>query len=403
MSPRWLVAAFIFSLCWIAGCNHGNSDAPAQAAKADKPKTAMEIVLLASQQGDGLLQFETVHLDNQPEYITLPGKIVLADDRNWHVGVISAGRVEQVYVKAGDAVRKGQVLARMHSHDVHDTRAAYLSAQAELSKAQAASALAHKNVERTQRLYDLKAASLEELERARQEVTNADTAVRDAQIAIDRERVHLQETLGVPADVKSGQEQESELIPIRSPGNGYVLERDISPGAVADPAKDVFMIGDIKLLWMLASANESSIAQLKVGQEVIVTTRSFPNEQFRGKTTNLGQQLDPTTRVMPVRVELQNPSMKLRPEMLATAQVAVGRSKPALVVPSEAIQQLNDQDVVFIKKNAEHFEPRFVRTAETVRGRTRIVEGLAPNEVIVTKGSFILKSQMLKAEIQGEE
>ncbi|PYP93216.1 MAG: hypothetical protein DMG65_01720 [Candidatus Angelobacter sp. Gp1-AA117] len=105
---------------------------------------------------------------------------------------------------------------------------------------------------------------------------------------------------------------------------------------VADRAKDVFMIGDIRLLWMLASANESSIAQLKLGQEVIVTTRAFPNEQFRGKITNLGQQLDPTTRVMPVRVELQNASLKLWPEMLATAQIAVGRSKPALMVPSEA-------------------------------------------------------------------
>jgi len=147
------------------------------------------------------------------------------------VGVVSAGRVEQVYVKAGAAVRKGQVLARMHSHDVHDMRAAYLSAQSELSRAQAASALAHKNVECTQRLYDLKAASLEELERARQESTNADTTVRGAQIAIERERVHLQETLGVPAEAKPGQEQESELIPIRSPGDGYVLEQDISRGA----------------------------------------------------------------------------------------------------------------------------------------------------------------------------
>jgi cobalt-zinc-cadmium efflux system membrane fusion protein len=403
MNPRGLVPAFIFSFCLIAGCKHGNSGAPVQASKADKPKEVKEIVLPISQQGDGLLQFEAIHLDNQPEYMTLPGKIVLADDRSWHVGVVSAGRVEQVYVKAGDAVRKGQVLARMHSHDVHDTRAAYLSAQSELSRAQAASAMAHKNLERTQRLYDLKAASLEELERARQESTNADTTVRGAQIAIERERVHLQETLGVPAEVKPGQEQESELIPIRSPGDGYVMERDISPGAMADPAKDVFVLGDIRLLWMLASANESSIAQLKLGQEVIVTTRAFPNEQFRGKITNLGQQLDPTTRVMPVRVELQNVSLKLRPEMLATAQVAVGRSKPALMVPSEAIQQMNDQDVVFVKKDAEHFEPRFVHTAETVRGRTRILEGLAPNEVIAAKGSFILKSLMLKSEIQGEE
>lgn len=402
MNPRWLVATFIFCAC-IEGCKGNDGPARAPASRADKPRAALEVVLPASQQGDGLLQFETVHWDNQPEYITLPGKIVLADDRSWHAGVVSAGRVEQVYVKAGDAVRKGQVLARMHSHDVHDTRAAYLSAQAELSKAQAAAALAHKNFERTQRLYNLKAASLEEMERARQETINADTAVRNDQIAIERERVRLQQTLGVPAEVKPGQEAEAELIPIRSPGDGYVLERNISPGAVADPAKDVFVIGDIRLLWMLASANENSISKLKPGQEVIVTTRAFPNEQFKGRITNLGQELDPATRVMPVRVELQNASLKLRPEMLATAQVAVGRAQPVLMVASEAVQQINGQDVVFVRKDTEHFEPRFVHAAETMRGRTRIVEGLVPNDVVVTKGSFILKSQVLKTEIQGEE
>src|SRR5258708_1338445 len=402
MNARWILAAIMFSYISIGGCNH-NNEAPAPDSKTDKHKTDPEVVLPGLQQAGLLLMFEVVHWDNQPEYTSLPGRIVLADDRSWHVGVMSAGRVEQVYVKTGDAVRRGQVLARMHSHDVHDTRAAYLNARAELSRAEAASALTHRNVERTRRLYELKAASLEELERARQESTNADTAVRDAQIAVERERVHLQETLGVPAEIQPGQEEASGLIPIRSPGTGFVLKRDISPGAVADPSEDDFVIGDLRLVWMLASAGESSLAQLKVGQEAIVIARAFPDERFRGRITNLGQELDAATRAMPVRVELHNASLKLRPEMLATAQVATGRARPALMIPSEAIQQMNDQDMVFVKKDAEHFEPRFVRTAETVQGRTRILEGLTPNEVIVTKGSFILKSQMLKAAMQGEE
>ncbi|PYP93214.1 MAG: hypothetical protein DMG65_01710 [Candidatus Angelobacter sp. Gp1-AA117] len=77
MSSRWLVAAFIFSVCWIVGCNHSNGGTPAQASGAEKPKGAKEIVLPASQQGDGLLQFEAVQLANQAEYKPYREKLFL--------------------------------------------------------------------------------------------------------------------------------------------------------------------------------------------------------------------------------------------------------------------------------------------------------------------------------------
>jgi membrane fusion protein, heavy metal efflux system len=99
---------------------------------------------------------------------------------------------------------------------------------------------------------------------------------------------------------------------------------------------------------------------------------------------------------------MQNPSTKLRPEMLANAQIQVGGMRSLLLVPSETVQQVNDQDVVFVRTAEDRFEVRPIRVGENINGRVRVLEGLKPGDAIVTKGSFILKSQLLKSSIEGD-
>ena len=153
---------------------------------------------------------------------------------------------------------------------------------------------------------------------------------------------------------------------------------------------------------MIASVGETNIAKLRSGQLATVRTPAFPSQPFQGKVTNLGPELDPVTRVMRVRIALENPSMKLRPEMLATAEIQVGGSRPLLLVPADAIQQVNDQDVVFIRKSEDRFELRLVRLGDMVNGRVVILDGAEAGEAVVTRGSFVLKSQLLKASLENE-
>lgn len=392
----------LMCILWLTACDRANQTAAASQEKAAQHKSD-EVSLPVSEQTGSTFQVETLAASNEPELLRVPGRITLADNGSWRVGVLTSGRVEQVYVNSGDFVDKGQVLAGMHSHDVHEARAAYQTSRSDLSRAEAAAALAQKNYDRTQRLYSLKAASLEEVERARQELVNAQAAVRDEQIDVEKERVHLKDTLGIPPD--PGVEyrgNDADLIPIRAPGAGYVLAKNVSAGTVVDPTKDVFVIGDLKRLWMIASVNETNIARLRAGQRANVNVNAFANEHFTGKVTNLGQELDPVTRVMRVRIELENPSIKLRPEMLATAEIAVGGSRPLLLLPSEAVQQINGQDVVFVRKSADRFEMRPVRTGETVGGRLAILEGVKAGDAVVIRGSFLLKSQLLKSSMESE-
>src|SRR5439155_16938584 len=124
--------------------------------------------------------------------------------------------------------------------------------------------------------------------------------------------------------------------------------------------------------------------------------------RFSGKITNLGQEFDPTTRVMQARVVLSNPANLLRPEMLANSEVSIGSGKRIMLVAPEVVQQINGQDVVFVRITPDRFAVRAVRIGETVNGKIPVLEGLKPGEQIVVRGSFILKSQLLRASVEGE-
>ena len=146
--------------------NSGEKSAP----KGSAAKT--EVVIPVDQQRD-VIESHPIEQTTTSDVLRVPGRITLADNGTWRVGAITSGRIERVLVTQGDFVHEGQVLARMHSHDVHEAKAEYLTAQGERSRLEASAALAQKNYERMQRLYALKAASLEQTELARQQAMDA--------------------------------------------------------------------------------------------------------------------------------------------------------------------------------------------------------------------------------------
>jgi cobalt-zinc-cadmium efflux system membrane fusion protein len=152
---------------------------------------------------------------------------------------------------------------------------------------------------------------------------------------------------------------------------------------------------------MLASVTEDNLNQLHLGQAANISLRDT-GQIFAGRVTNLGQQSDPTTRLIPVRIDVVNTNNRLRPEMLATAQIPIGSAVPMLSVPQEAIQQVNGADVVFIRGASDRFDVHFVRTGAVLGGRVQVLEGIHAGDPVVTRGSFIVKSQLLKSSFQGQ-
>jgi cobalt-zinc-cadmium efflux system membrane fusion protein len=369
-------------------------------AKDPVPANPGEVVISPAEQLAQKIEVQAVQMRDLPAVLTLPGHIALPDNATWRVGVLTDGRVEKVYANLGDYVHKGQILARMHSHDVHDARAAYQTALADRAKSESAMALAQTEYDRTQRLYVLKAASLEQTQIAHQELINAQTEAKNANIGVIRERTHLEDTLGVPADIPENSHTENdELIPIASPASGYVLEKNVTPGATILPSTDAFVIGDLSHLWMLASVRADQLTRLHLGQTAVISVPDVPAESFSGKLANLGQRFDPTTRQMQVRIDFTNTGGRLRPEMLARAELRVGGEKAALLVPEDAVQQVNGQDAVFVRSTPDHFVMRPIRAGDSTQGMVRVLSGIGPGNQVVTQGSFLVKSQLLRASI----
>lgn len=395
---RVLSFVFIVPAFVAAACNNG---VPVTSAPAQQPKD--QIVLTPEQQAAGKIETQVVSLSDAPEMLRVAGRIALADDRTWHVGVRTDGIVMSVKVGLGDRVEKGQVLARYHADEVREARAQYRKALAELNRVQAAQALAQRNYDRVQTLLSLKAASIQQVEEARQELLAAQTAVRGAQIEVDRGQDQLEDDLRVPADPAAGAPAELvDEVPILAPADGYIIEKLITPGKTVQTTTDTFVIGDLSEVWMLANVRQEQLSRLRIGQMATVMLPGIPATRFPGKLTNLGQQLDETTRVMQVRIVVENPGNRLKPEMLTNAEIPVGAGQPGLQVPSDALQQIDNQDVVFVRTAADRFVVRPVRIGEAVDGKTPVLDGLKAGEQVAVRGSFVLKSQLLKSTMESE-
>jgi len=392
----------VAGILYLGACSNPRASTEIPAAKEAK-SSPDEVVLSPERQAAAMIEIQPIALSQEPAMLRVKGRIALADDRIWRVGVRTVGSVVAVYAGLGDYVHKGQILARYHADEVRDSRAQYRAAVSELNRAKAAALQAQRNRDRAQRLLDLKAGSQQQVELAQQDLMTAQAAIKKAEIEVDRGRDLLEDDLRVPADPPADRKDETEdNVPILAPADGYIIEKNVTPGKTVELSSITFVIGDLSRVWMFAAVRQEDLDKLRVGQGAFVTLPGSEGSRFPGKITNLGQQFDPETRVMQVRIELGNTANRLRPEMLANAEIPVGGGKPALLVPSDAVQQVNGQDVIFVRSAADRFSARPVSTGETSGGRTPILEGIKAGDQIVVRGSFIFKSLLLKSTLESE-
>ena len=406
MSRR--VLAGLGMLVCLSGAGCGNRAASTEtAAAAQAPPEAKpakdEVILSKEQQAAMTIETRPAAVSEEPEVLRVKGRIALADDRTWKVGVRTQGSVVVVYKELGDAVHKGDILARYHADEVRDSRALYRAAVAEVDRAQSAARQAERSRDRAGRMLELKAGSQQQVEQAEQDVVTAQAAVRKAQIEVDRLRDLLEDDLRVPAEPNPNRQTELEDdVPILAPGDGYIIEKNVTPGRSVDTSSVTFVVADLSRVWMLASVRQEDLGKLRTGQPAAVTLPGAGDRQWPGRITNLGQELDPSTRVMQVRIELQNRDNRLRPEMLANADLPIGRGKSTVMISSEALQQVGDETVVFVQTGPGRYAVRPVRIGEAADGRTPVLEGLKPGDSVVVRGSFVLKSQLLKSTLESE-
>jgi membrane fusion protein, heavy metal efflux system len=183
---------------------------------------------------------------------------------------------------------------------------------------------------------------------------------------------------------------------ILSPGPGVIVEREISQGEVIEAGKKVFTVSDLSAVWVLLNVYEKDLAKIKVGMTVRIMTESYPGEVFSGKVAYIGDTVDPQSRTVPVRVVVPNPGRRLKPGMFATAEIETPSTGTTLMIPSVAVQKIEGKPSAFVQEGEGNFQKRDLEVGRSMGGKVEVKSGLKEGERVVTEGSFVLKSELLK-------
>jgi RND family efflux transporter MFP subunit len=157
-------------------------------------------------------------------------------------------------------------------------------------------------------------------------------------------------------------------------------------------------------VWVQVDAYDEQMAGLRVGQSVHARTRAYPDRVFSGRIDNISAVLDPATRAVKVRVVLPNSDGALKPGMFADVDIEVARGTrdAVLAVPAGAVQEDGGRQIVFVAVGEGRFERRVIEAGAAGHDWVPIRTGLAPGDVVVVRGAFVLKSELRKGEL-GEE
>ena len=309
------------------------------------------------------------------ERLHLPAQVKVDAERSVAIAAPVAGLVQAVRVSPGAVVKKGDPLLVLQSPDIAQWRADQASAQARLE-------LARTVFQREQTLWEQRISARQDLDQAR-------TALREAEIAVQAARQRLQ-ALGIAAGA------EGSTATVRAPLAGMVLERPAVPGMAVDQAKPLATIADLSRVWIEAAVPTEHLAQVRVGMPARISATALSRER-EGSVAFVDAVLGETTRMATARIELPNPGLRLRPGMLANVDLMGSQAQALVTVASDAVQTIHERTVVFVRTPAG-FAARTVVLGRSDGKRSEIVQGLAAGSRYAATGSYLLKADLGKSE-----
>lgn len=369
----------------LAGCGEGGDGGAVEddhAAEAAVPEGGAPSVHLDS--ASLAMSGVVVGLPESVAAGALPatGNITYDQNRVSHIGPKTQGRVVDLIAEVGARVRRGQVLAHLESPEVGTTRA-------DLHEAEALLEIAQENYDRERRLEAQGISSRRELLDAEGELRRLQARLRGTQ-----ERLRV---LGADLHGEGGH------FDVASPYDGVVVERHAGRGEVVGPADQIFTVADLRRLWIELDVYERNLGRVARGQTVEVVATAWPGRVFPGRIVYLGDIIDAERRTVRARVEVENPDGALKPGMFATARIEIAGGAPVVAVPRDAVQTVEDEQVVWVPGAEEgEFVARPVTLGAELPGSlVEVVSGLAADEAVVLEGAFTLKSELAKGEFGG--
>jgi len=317
----------------------------------------------------------------------ITGRIDASEQRVSRIGAAVTGRAMEVFVDIGDSVRAGQPLARVASPELTQAQLAVL-------RANAASSLASRAVERARQLLQADVIGSAELQRRESEL-----AVANAELRASTDQLRL---LGMSGGDIASLRSQGTLAPatvVVSPRSGVVIERNVSQGQVTQPGDPLFTVADLDKVWVVGAVPEQAASSVEVGQSMEITVPALGGTPLTGKVVAVGATVNPDTRTVGVRTEVDNPKRALKPQMLATMRIS-GAPQKTLAVPPAAVVRENDRDNVYVKTAENKYRLTPVELGPNSNGMRALLQGPREGTEIVSEGAFHLNNERKRAELE---
>jgi membrane fusion protein, heavy metal efflux system len=321
-----------------------------------------------------------------------PGEVRLDEERAAYLSPRTSGTVREIRVDLGARVRRGQVLFTVDSPGFAEARSAYLIAQASLK-------LAEETLSRERDLFEKKVCprkDLLEAEAAGDEARATSQAARERLLAcgLTAPEISAVSTTGA----------ESTALPVKAPFDGTVLERNLSLGGLVEPGQPLLLLGDTSDMWVWTSLYEQELPGLLREQArgtvlASVDVPAYPDRIFAGRVERVSGIVDEATRTARVRVVVENPEGLLRAGMFARVRLHGSDSGRVLAVPAEAVLEDEGRAFVFVPAAPPYFIRRPVMTGDSWEDWVEITRGLAEGDLVVSRGAFALKSDVLRSKM----
>lgn len=317
------------------------------------------------------VRYEAVRVAPLVKKIRALGRVSYDETRVVTVHARISGWIRNVFVDfTGRQVARGEPLLTVYSPELLATQQELLLAARARSLLDGATLLAR---QQSQRLFDA----------ARQRLRLWE--VSDEQI---------EEVL------RSGQPLRE--VTLYAPAEGIVLRRNAYPGMRIGPETELYALADLSRVWILAEVFEADAALIRQDQIATVRLTHLPGAPFRARVSYIQPELDASTRTLKVRLEVDNPAHRLKPEMFVDVSFTIPLPGQ-LSVPAGAVLDAGERQIVFVDRGNGYLERRVVEIGERVDDRIVIRSGLRAGERVAVSGNFLLDSEsQLKLAAPGE-
>lgn len=324
------------------------------------------------------LQLATVEMKPIEENITLTGEVESNSDKTVPYVSLVDGVVTQTFFSLGDYIKKGQVLANVKSTSLNEMQDDTQTLQSQL-------AVAQRKLASVESMYKDDIASEKDLEEARSEVQ-----ILKSNIAKTSKNMQLYSA------------SKNDFV-IKSPADGYVIEKNISDGMPVSAGGDkLFTVSNLNKVWVMANVYATNMRHIYVDQPAIIKTLAYPDESFSGKIDAVSQVFNENERVLKAKIIMDNNGMKLRPGMSADIILPVNSQNiSALAIPTKAIIFDNNQSYVVVYKKDCELEVRHVTEIVSNNEVTYVEGSLKAGERVIANNALIiyenLKNQTLNS------